>query len=284
MTAGIVLDGRVVPVPGVDVHSYLDDPRIPKATDGYKIRRRPCGPKRDAADGPWIRSIVLHTVHGKRGGTLRTGLGPPSQRDVWYAAYQARTPRDVSWDYTVDTDGSIAVSNDPLRNATWHAGGVNRLSIGIELVQESDGSLWVGQLDALVKLLDTVTRELRIQRQCPPPLQRGVFSRLHTVMTSPHLHETAGTDPGGASIVGIYGHRNQTIQRGQGDPQDWPFERLLDAGYEGFDMARGEDLDEWKRRQTALGIGADGVAGPATVAAVEASGRKRGLWTTRPND
>ena len=284
--SGIILDGRVVPVPGADVHSYLDDPRIPRATDGYHVRRRPCGPKRDPNDGPWIRAIVLHTVHGKRGGSLRNGLGPPSLRDLWYAKYQAQTPRDVSWDYTVDTDGSIAVSNDPLRNATWHAGGVNRLTIGIECVQESDGSLWSGQMTVLVSLLDVLTRELRIQRQCPlaNAANQGVFPRLHKVVSSPHLHEEAGTDPGGATIVGIYGHRNQTIQRGIGDPQDWPFDALLDAGYEGFDMARGEDIAEWTRRQTALGIGADGVPGPQTVAALEAGGKPHGLWLQRPGD
>lgn len=281
---GIVLDGRVVPVPGVDVHSYLDDPHVPEATDGYRIRRRPCGPKRDASDGPWIRAIVLHTVHGKRGGTLRNGLGPPSLRDLWYAQYQARTPRDVSWDYTVDTDGSVAVSNDPLRRASWHAGGVNRLTIGIEMVQESDGSLWSGQLDVLVRLLDVLTRELRIQRQCAPPLARDVFPRLHRVVSTPRLHEEKGTDPGGASLVGIYGHRNQTIQRGQGDPTDWPFERLLDCGYEPVDYAREGDLATWRVRQSQLGVGADGIAGPATVAAIEASGRRHGLWISRPGD
>jgi hypothetical protein len=288
VVSGLILDGRVVPVPGVDVHSYLDDDRIPEATDGYRLRRRPVGPKRDAADGPWIRAIVLHTVHGKRGGTLRAGLGPPSQRDVWYAQYQARTPRDVSWDYTVDTDGSVAVSNDPLRRASWHAGGVNRLTIGIELVQESDGSLWMGQLDVLVRVLDVLTRELRIQRQVPfvpgQGAQRDVFPRLHKVVSTPRLHEKPGTDPGGASLVGIYGHRNQTIQRGVGDPTDWPFERLVDAGYEAMDMMHGGDIDTWRVRQAQLGIGVDGIAGPATVAALEHAGHAHGLWASRPGD
>lgn len=286
--SGLILGGRVVPVPGVQCVSWLDDPaRCPQATDFYRWPRRPCRPLTDAERArrqppPWIRGIVLHTVHGKdprrSGGTLRPGLSGPSQRDLWYAQYQARTVREVSWDLTVDTDGTVAVSNDPLEHATWHAGSVNPITLGIELVQESDGSLYEGQMAVLVSVLDVLTRELRIQRQIPwrdgAPLP-NVLARLRPAGGAGH------------SIVGIYGHRNQTENRGFGDPTHWPFEALKAAGYEGFDLAADDDREAWRGRQRALGFQGtdlDGLPGPGTVTALERRGHPYGLWVRRPGD
>src|SRR4051794_21614737 len=124
----IVLGSKQYEVPGVETRSYLDAPReIPRATDTNKRTT-------------WIRSIVAHTVHGERGNLVAGGK--PSKRAEWYAEYQASTGRNVSWDFTVDTDGTVVWSNDPLERVCWHAHTVNNYSIGFEMVQETDGTMY----------------------------------------------------------------------------------------------------------------------------------------------
>lgn len=262
----LVLNGQLVATPGVETVSWLDDPKVPMTTDGY-------------ARMQWIRAIVLHTVHGKIGG-LKPGIKPSTRAEA-YAVYQAHTARDVSWDYTIDTDGTVVVSNDPLKRVCWHATTVNPFSIGIEMVQDDNGDLYEGQLESVVKFLDTITRELAdrghpIQRQIPVGADgkpvRGVIPRLADQIKC-------------KQVVGIYGHRNQTSNRGPGDPGDFIFQALLNAGYKGFNYDTGEDLTFWKGQQTRMGLQIiDGVAGHQVQTKLLQEGKAHGLWTPRPND
>jgi hypothetical protein len=262
----IVLDGNKIETPGLETISWLDDSKVPKTTD--------VNPRKS-----WIRAIVLHTVHGKVG-KLLPGLSKPSTRAESFAKYQANTSRDVSWDYTIDTDGTIVVSNDPVKHYTWHATSVNPFTIGIELVQEDNGDLYAGQMDVAVCFLDLLTRELAdrghpIQRQIPLTMDsepvKGVIKRLADANSA-------------KSVVGIYGHRNQTTNRGVGDPGDFIFRALHDAGYKGFNLEAQEDLIFWKSIQERLGLPADGVPGPATQRALLNANHKHGLWVSRPGD
>lgn len=189
--------------------SWVDNPReVPKATDG---RAR----AKDAA-----KAIVLHTVHGKRG-ALKPG-GKPSKRAESYARYQAATARDVSWHFTIDTDGTVVQSADPALWLCWHAGAVNAWTIGIELVQDADGTLYEATLASTVALCELLCASLSIPRRLPVDASgkpsRGVIAAL-----------TGARGPWG----GVFGHRNQTHNRGPGDPGDQPFEVLLRAGFEG---------------------------------------------------
>lgn len=262
----IVLNSQKIETPGLETVSWLDDPKVPKATDTN-------------ARTMWIRAIVLHTVHGKVG-NIRPGNAPPSTRAESYAKYQANSSGDVSWDYTIDTDGTIIVSNDPVKFYTWHASAVNPWTIGIELVQESNGDLWEGQIAKTVTFLDFITRELAdreqpIQRQVPMgPLGkpvRGVIPRIANASSA-------------KSVVGIIGHRNQTRNRGPGDPGDHIFEALLKAGYKGMNLDAQDDITFWKGVQHMLGTTEDGVPGPGTARALKARGHKHGLWVSRPGD
>lgn len=263
----IVLNGEKVATPGLETISWLDDPKVPKATD---VNPRTV----------WLRAIVLHTVHGKTG-KLLPGLSKPSTRAESYAKYQANTSRDVSWDYTIDTDGTIVVSNDPIKFYTWQATSVNPFTLGIELVQEDNGDLYEGQIEVTVRFLDLLTRELAdrghpIQRQVPMSVNgtpvKGVISRIAN-------SETA------KQVVGVYGHRNQTSNRGAGDPGDFIFDALLKAGYKGFNLDTKDDVTFWKDIQTRLGVTpADGIPGRDTQKALLAAGYKHGLMVTRPGD
>lgn len=204
----IIIAGELVSTAFESV-SWIDNPReVPKATDG---RAR----AKDAA-----KAIVLHTVHGKRG-ALKTG-GKPSKRAESYARYQAATARDVSWHFTIDTDGTVVQSADPALWLCWHAGAVNGWTIGIELVQDADGTLYDATLASVVALCELLCASLAIPRRLPVNASgksaQGVIAAL-----------TGARGPWG----GVFGHRNQTHNRGPGDPGDQPFEALLRAGFEG---------------------------------------------------
>jgi hypothetical protein len=79
-------------------------------------------------------------------------------------------------------------------------------------------------------------------------------------------------------MVGIFGHRDNTERRGRWDPGEVVFQMLAARGVEQFDFAAGEDLEVWAKRQRELGITADGVPGPGTVAALKAAGYVDGIW------
>ena len=261
----LILNGEQVPTPGLETISWLDDPAVPQATDFYERKL-------------WIRAIVIHTVKGING-PLKPGK-KDSKRAETYAQYQANTSRQVSWDYTVDTDGTIIVSNDPIKRATWQAGSVNEFTLGIEMVQDNDGSVYEFQMETMVKFLDKLIVELAdrdhpVQRQVPMTTDgkpvRGVIQRIQ--------------DPSQArKVVGIYGHRNQTTDRGVGDPGDHIFQYLMRAGYKGFNFDGGEDVTFWKSVQTRLGLPADGIPGRDVQKALKKAGYAHGLYVSRPGD
>jgi hypothetical protein len=263
----IVLNGEKIATPGLETFSWLDDHNVPKTTD--------VNPRTQ-----WLRAIVMHTVSGKVGG-LKPGLSAPSSRAESYAKYQANTSRDVSWDYTIDTDGTIIASNDPLKFYTWQATSVNPFTLGIELVQEDNGDLYEGQMDVAVRFLDLLTRELAdrghpIQRQVPMTMDgkpvKGIVKRIEDSSQA-------------KNFSGVVGHRNQTTNRGPGDPGDHIFNALLKAGYKGFNLDANDDVRFWKDIQTRLNLSpADGIPGRGTQQALIAAGYKHGLMVTRPGD
>jgi hypothetical protein len=170
-----------------------------------------------------------------------------------------------------DFDGSWVCVADLATECAYHATTVNDVSIGIEICQGRAAELCEGQLDSVVAMVDFVTAHFRIQRQIPRAY-RGPIRRL---------------EDGGADCVGVFGHRDQTDNRGPGDPGDAIMEKLAAAGYERFDFAANEDLAIWRERQRDLArrhgapLNEDGVPGPATAARLELLGYPRGIWTAR---
>lgn len=208
----IVLGGRQIATPGLETISWLEDRKIPRATD-FNDRTKP------------IACVLLHTVHGKRG-ALKPG-SKSSVRAEAYAKYQAATERDVSWDYTVDTDGTIIASNDPLTRYTWHAGPpvVNSQSIGIEAVQDDDGAQYSDGIAAEVRFVELLCEKLNLPRRTPVDANGAPFQGL--------LDDQV--------FRGVYGHRNiwklkdghRVTMKGLGDPDDHVFHALLRAGFQG---------------------------------------------------
>ncbi len=272
----IVFNGQKVDWP--NTVSYLDDPsKVPSAIGNTNPRHA------DTAGEPVVRGFVIHTVHGHEG-HLRPGLSPVSTRDLEYARADARH-RDEgqrSWDFTVDTDGSVAWSTDPARRFSWHAMQVNPNTAGCEFVQEWEGDMWSDAVDAGARLVVATCRRLGIQLQMPwkdGKPYRGMLSRA--------LFENGS----GARLVGIYGHRNVwkrnesgtlVAMRGAGDPTDFPFLALEKLGVEKLDMEAGEDIEVWKKRQRDVcGFAAkdcDGIPGGMTRRALLAKGYPGGIW------
>ena len=81
------------------------------------------------------------------------------------------------------------------------------------------------------------------------------------------------------------GHRDQSSQRGRGDPGDAIWTALAGVGFEGVDFDGGEDLELGRARQRWLvGRGerlvVDGIVGPASLGAAGRQGWAR--WRDVP--
>lgn len=258
--SGFIIGGKKYLVPGVDVINWEDDPiHVPPVTDFYKR-------------ATFIRGGVLHTVHGKMG-KLLPGLKKVSNAGESYARYQAHTARDVSWDGTMDMDGAMLWQNDPLKRATWHAGGANEETFGIESVQEDNGDQYEQQVNNQVACLNVLSGVLEFPRQVPIQRVNGIVEPdLKYIPRSP-------TD-----FYGCYGHCNQTSNKGAGDPGPHIFRALLRAGWMGFDVRAGEDIEFWKKVQKELGVTADGFPGPKTRDALKRAGYKNAQLVKMPQD
>lgn len=223
----ILLGGIACEVPGApDTRNPLDDPSLPWMTDG------------SPRQGPPL-AIVLHTTSGRRGALLDTPP-PPSSRAEQYARYQAGTARDVSWDFTVDLDGTVVQHNDPSAPCgghksarySWHAGSVNSWTLGIEVVQQRDGAVYAVQLQVVVALVRHLCGHYGIPARIPVDGAGKPWSAP--------IFEVVSTKRGGRQQrwAGVLGHCNVTTpdSRGPWDPGDHVRGALLRAGFEGYDV------------------------------------------------
>lgn len=260
----LIIDDLVVEVPGFTIKSWHDDPKLRLTGGDCKLR-----PK------TWVRGIVLHTTRGIPGGkdkrpqVIKPGLGPDTKRDERIADMWAADDRHAGAQLVCDHDASWTCLADLQLEAAYHAGNVNDVTIGIEMYQDGNAALYEGQLESVVRMIDFLTREFSIQRQVPHrylghALERGLNR--------------------GLDMVGVYGHRDCSNNRGAGDPGDTIMQMLRDAGYESFDFGANRDKRIWMDRQAALGVLADGVPGPRTVSALRIAGHPHGLWVDRPGD
>ena len=210
---GLIIDGVRVPVPGVRVTTWLDDPkRAPPITDGRSITKRPI-------------AFVWHTSKG----ILCRAAAPaaiPSTRAEDLALYQSRATREVSWHLTGDTDGDVIQQADPARWQCWHAGGANAWSLGAELVQrDATGTLTAPQIRAAADVTDAVCLALAIPRRVLVGPDGTPWTR--------QVKDLQSTKAGGRALTwaGVIGHVHLTTDRGPGDPGPLIFAELIARGY-----------------------------------------------------
>jgi hypothetical protein len=244
---GLLVAGLVVPVPGLEVINPVNGPAWCKLDPGDYRRRRT----------KWTRAVVLHTTKGIWPQHVIPGAGPGG-KDKHVASWWHRDPEHSAAHIVIDTDGSVACLADLATVCAYHATVSNEWTVGIELYQLGNGGIYEATLAAAGVLVPAICEALSIPFQMVGdeyrnrPLRRLV--------------------DGGPDVVGVYGHRHNTHRRGRGDPGDAVFTELELRGAERFDFDAGEDLAAWKRRQQHLGVKADGIAGPATMAALRRAG------------
>lgn len=261
---GLLINGKEVEVPGLKILNSNDDPRL----------------KRGAEDGgergtSWVRQIILHTTKGIPGGsnqtaqTIKPGSGPDLGKEFDVNKFWTTEKGTQSGAHLIiDTDGSVGCIADLATEKMYHAGqrGVNDRSIGIEIYQMEDGGIYEATLASAVKLCLALASLFSIQKQVHLPYAKKAFTRLLN---------------GGDDCVGFFGHRDASNNRGSGDPGDFIFNKLKEAGFESFNFDKSEDLIEWKVRQSTLGLtgtDVDGVPGPATIRKLKENGYVDGLW------
>ena len=210
---GLIVAGARVPVPGVSVTTWIDDPkRAPPITDGRAVTAPP-------------RAFVWHTSKG----ILCRAAAPdsiPSTHAERLARYQSRTAREVSWHITVDTDADVLQQADPARWMCWHAGGANAWTLGAELVQrDATGTLTVPQIRAAADVTDAVCAALSIPRRVLVDASGAPWVR--------QVRDLQSTKAGGRgkTWAGVSGHVHLTTNRGPGDPGPLLFAELIARGY-----------------------------------------------------
>jgi hypothetical protein len=263
---GVVLAGRVVGIPGLNV--------IPPASHG--------GPRWAVLDpgdfrprpALWIRQLIVHSTGGRWPQPIVPGAGPGGEAarlaDIWNS-----DPVHSAAQIVVDSAGTVTALCDVVRTMAYHAEGSNPWSVGIEMFQRPDGGIYQAAIDATAKLCLALCDALAIPAQLDRRSYTGAPLLRMETGAGLQRHNTGGPD-----VVGIMGHRDNTGERGRGDPGDAIYAALVAAGAEPLDFASGEDLAVARRRQAALNargerLTVDGLVGPASIAAARRHGFAR---------
>lgn len=269
---GLIISGREVAIPTVTVANFKDDPklRLLLGEDG-KRRQPPKGAKR-----PRVSSLTFHTTRGIPGGSdkraqqVLKGAGPSTNAGRRVVDMWTRDERYAGAHLIIDFDRTVYCIADIVDEESFHATTANHVSVGIEIVQGGQAELYEEQIHTALVVANFLTATLGIQRQIPCKYRRRPHKRL---------------EEGALDWWGVFGHRDQTYNRGEGDPGNYLMDCLATIGYERFDLDAGEDLKAWKARQEWLGFepkDRDGIPGPATVAALRKAGYVDGLWACPP--
>lgn len=209
---GLIINGRRVPVPGVNVVTYEDDPRVPRAYHGAP---------RAASDA--VASIA-HTSRGKDVRVERE-TGSPA-KGLRVARYLGRkNTRQVSAHLVVAGDGTVYQMADLALWRCNHAGAVNGWTFGVEVAQDdADPSLTRAQVAAFVAAMHVAHDALRIPKRVPMVDGRHV---------SDDVMAWFPTKKGGAGLrfSACVGHRCVSASRGKGDPGDALMEALRASGF-----------------------------------------------------
>lgn len=255
--SGLLVNGSEHPVEDLVIVNPKNTPWC--KLDTRDFRRRPTS---------WVRQIILHTTNGQWPQRVLPGRGPGGKAQA-IASYWRGERQSSAAHLVIDNDGTVACLCDLATVEAFHATVSNAWSIGIEMYQEPNGGVYEAVYDATVKLVPALCRLFGIQLQIPKLAYRNAPLRRMA--------------DGGRSCVGVFGHRDNTHERGHGDPGDEIFNRLAAIGAERFDFDGHEDLEVWKQRQHDLNAGGaaltiDGVAGPGTRDALRTAGRPDGIW------
>lgn len=283
---GLLINGKLHDVPDLDIFApaELGGPSF-NALDPGDYMMRPT---------TWVRYIVLHTTGGLWPQPVVPGIGLGGHaRDIlemWSGQDQGNGLRIHSGaPLVVDFDGTIFCAQDIARCAAYHAEGANPYSVGIEMCTLPSGGIYEATLKAAARLVAALTWSgmpgsglLPIPFQIPrlsyrnAPLERCEIVDYGVMGGGGQTrHQLSPTD-----LVGIIGHRDNTSNRGFGDPGEEIMTRLAALGAETVDYAAREEQQLARQRQTRLNqldakdgltfrpLAVDGIVGPASITAM----------------
>lgn len=252
IATGLLIAGRKVLVPGVEVINSTDAGWCKLNPGDYRARKT-----------KWVRGIGLHSTGGRWPMPISDELGPGDERER-YADIWNTDPTHSAAHVVVDSRGRAACLADLQYVCAYHMTTANDVAVGIEMAQARDGTVRRVTINTAALICRAICDAMGIPFQfCSTPYANQPTARLVS---------------GGADCCGIYGHRDQSDQRGRGDPGDAIYEALLAAGAEPLDYATGQDLAVGRGRQQWLNAEAsrrgetwsplivDGLVGPASLA------------------
>jgi hypothetical protein len=251
----IVIDGKLIPTPGYTALNWHDNPE-------FRMSPNDGAPR----GGARVNMVGIHTTEGVRA-IYRPGLKDHHQGAQQYIKSWRRSKRQASAHVLIVWDGIVYQIADLQTEMTYHIGGVNRVSIGIEIVQ-IEKIIYQGQLEVLAKFCSHISELFGIQPMIHFPYHGRPVERIRQ-----------------GKFFGFFGHRDYSDDRGYGDPNDEPLLYLRDyARFETFDVDKNEDIIAWKDRQSklmisdTLALNPDGMPGRATHEALKRAGYKNGIW------
>jgi hypothetical protein len=274
-SGGLLIRGALVPVLGLTI--------VPPASHGGPAwARLDRGDFSGISRSAWIRQVIVHTTGGLWPQPIVPGAGPGGE-GARYADIWQTDPEHSAAHLVVDGAGAVACLADLVEVTAYHAEASNPWSVGIEMAQARDGSVYQATINATAQLVAAICDAIGIPEQMPRGPYRGAPLRRMELVTAgdaPGRHQLGGPD-----VVGVIGHRDNTSARGRGDPGDAIWSALAALGFEGVDYAGGEDLEVGRRRQTQLVMRGeqlivDGLVGPASLAAARRQGFAR--WRDVP--
>ena len=183
----------------------------------FQTVKLPDIPKQGTARYKAVAHVVLHTTGGYPDSKhptpqrIRPEAAAPRHclaTDVH--AYWSRTDRIGAAHILIDADGAVYQIADLSTRAMYHCVGYNQVSIGVEVVQQSDSSLFAAQLVSVVALCSWLADTFKLPRSVAMP-----YTGVRDVVDG----------------VGVLGHRDLSSNRGSGDPGDFVMEALVDAGW-----------------------------------------------------
>lgn len=257
MSGGLLIAGLIVPVPGVTIIGSHD-------AEWAHLSPGDCRPRSE----PWIRQVILHKTLAGKPEYVIPGKGPIG-RVRWTAEFWQNEPKHSGAHGISGEDGLFACLADLIRVEAYDATVSNPYSIGFETRERADGAVYQAALDTTIAVTLATVEHVGIQLQVPKLPYKG--RPLRRMLN------------GGKDCVGVFGHRDNTVERGQWDPGDWLFHALIAHGAEAFDFDAGEDVAVWKGRQAELvrrghQLVVDGIPGPATTNALKQEGYRGGIW------
>jgi hypothetical protein len=216
--------------------------------------------------------VIVHTTKGIAPQKILEGPGAGG-RDKSVAEFWQNDPEHSAAHIVIDNDGSVVCYADLALVAAYHATVSNFWSIGIEMYQELGGGIHSPVRDAVKLLVPALCNIFEIAFQVPSdPYKRAPLRRMLN---------------GGTDCVGVFGHRDNTSRRGEGDPGNFFYDWMREVGAESFSINANEDIQRWCARQDFLNrkhqdivakitnghmLDVDGLAGAKTLRSARAAG------------